>query len=68
MKKWVIWLIVALIILAIIGGTYYFNSQKSSKTESFNFGDSKDTGQLIGESTDTNAFDDIKLNPFEENE
>ncbi len=69
MKKWWIIIIIVLIILGITL-TFYLKSDNSTITQEspLTFTSSKDTGQEIGKATDANSFDDVKLNPFEENE
>jgi len=70
----VVWAIIGLIVLAIlIGifyGKYYSTNEKGSENagEIINFDNSVDIGDEVSKSTDANSFDDVKLNPFEENE
>ena len=67
MKKGLIWLIVVVVVLVLIGGIWYYNSLGgSSSALNFDFGGSEDAGEMIGEVTDVNSFDDVKLNPFED--
>jgi len=76
MKKWVIILIIVLVVLAAVIGSVYYNNKVNNKEGGsgedsggeINFENTKDVGKIVGEKTDANAFDNVKLNPFEKNE
>ena len=70
MKKWLIWMIIVLILLLAMSFGIYYSQQtlNEENKKEINFEGSKDIGQKVGEATDTNSFDNLKLNPFEKNE
>lgn len=67
-KKWIIIVIVIIIILilAIAGFFLLKKSGVSFGGAGLDFSSGTDTGARISEATDANSFDNVKLNPFDE--
>lgn len=72
MKKWVIGTIIALILIVLIIGAFLVLNKPKKATDLsggfipvVDYSGTEDTGQKIEEATDSNVFDDTRLNPFE---
>jgi len=76
MGKWWISIISIVLVLAIITAIVIVKNANDvgvEKVETVKFGDlsfstSESTGELIGQATNINVFNNLKFNPFEEQE
>ena len=64
--------VIGIVVFILLAVTLYFvfnslNVSEKSGSGNFNLNipDSKQTAQAVAEATDTNIFNDVKLNPFE---
>lgn len=68
-KKWIIIIVVIILIILVLVIVGYFILNKSGSSfggAGLDFSSGTNTGARISEATNANSFDNVKLNPFNE--